>query len=157
MAKIVSNFNSFEVVSTSARGAKLLVADNGKAVWVMGRSVREDGTLTDSAIKALNESEWSKEDALASVKTRDEYKKQKSEFFKEIVNCTIEKKFFKDYNEKCFKVATTDCERVYGHTCHVYTYLPKSVVSKVSEGKDHVILAMPRWMFGNKKICGVVE
>ena len=138
------------ILRTTARGAHL-ITDGERVVWVMGRSVRADGSLTPSGLAALTASDktytqWQAEEAERELWRTDREAAREKAFQEGKVATTIELPSPRvlDYNEKAWKVRTLRTEYRYGRCCSVYEYLPKSVVTIVRDGV-RAKLTMPKW------------
>lgn len=149
------------IVRTSERGA-LLITDGIRIAWVMGRTRRDDGTFTPSALAALAEGKTvaeheadeaarraAKEKAFqdGNLPNKAARRAASDKAFQERklpTNVTIGVGRVTDYSPKAWKIRTDHCQCRYGRWCWKYEYLPKSVVSV--EFKDHAtILTMPKW------------
>lgn len=130
------------IVRTSERGA-LLITDGIRIAWVMGRTRRDDGTFTPSALAALAEGKTVAEHE-ADEAARRAAKEKAFQEGKLPTNVTIGTGRVTDYSPRAWKVRTDDRQCLYGRWCWKYEYLPKSMVSV--EFKDHAtILTMPKW------------
>jgi hypothetical protein len=70
--KIKANLASdkkFEILATSKKGAKL-ITDGEKVTWIMPKQMRSDGTFTEGALKALDESTKTYQDYVEEQKER---------------------------------------------------------------------------------------
>lgn len=144
-----------EILYTSRKGAHLITNGN-KVAWIMARSIREDGTLTPTGVRALQEStksleDWKKEDAQRKFE-----KEHYEEFMHQFVNVSFEKGGIKEYSAKCWKFRTERLVRNYGKWCYEWDYLPKSQAVKVSEDATNIVLTMPRWL-AKKNCLSVME
>ena len=138
------------ILRTSARGAHL-ITDGNVVAWVMGRSVREDGSLTPSGVSALARSEqslsdWQEQEKMRELWRTDREKAKELAFQagKEPVVVTISRDRFTDYSDKAWKVRTDRTKYLYGKWVSVYEYLPKSLVS-AALASDKVEMTMPKW------------
>lgn len=131
-----------DVIRTSPRGA-LLISDGLHVAWVMGRTLRSDGSFTPSALEALAGGKTIAEheaDEAAYRASRD----QKFQDGKRVTTVTVGVGRVTDYSMKAWRVRTNDRQMLYGRWCWCYEYLPKSQVSV--EFKEHAtVLSMQKW------------
>lgn len=142
--------SAITILRTSQRGAHL-ITDGTRVVWVQGRSVRPDGSLTPTGVAALTQStksyaDWQKEEAERELWRTDREAAREKAFQegKQPVTITLASARVYDHSEKAWKIRTLRTQVLYGKVCSVYEYLPKSIVSVVGDG-THSRLTMPKW------------
>ena len=140
------------IIKTSQRGAHL-ITDGIRVAWVMGRSVRADGSVTPTALAALTTgkpyAEWEQEEERRRLWAEDREKAKELAFQegKTPTTITIPAVCIREGSEKSWKVRHGK-QVLYGKYVNHYEYLPKSVVS-VSIDNGVATLTMPKW-FLNK-------
>lgn len=157
---------NYEILKTSARGAKL-VTDGKMVCWLMGRFVREDGSLTpcglvdfSNATKTLDE--YRTEESVRAVKNamfeakramdREAFIKAQAELRemeKRPYDVIFDKSAIVGETDKAYKIWAGRTQVLYGKVCKAYEYLPKSMVSIEYDG-DRAKATMPVWLFKQK-------
>ena len=144
------------ILRTSQRGAHL-ITDGSRVVWVMGRSVRPDGSLTPSGLDALANADktyaqWQEEEAARELwRTDREAAKEKAfQEGKEPTSVSLPVARVTNGSDKAWKVRTNDWKWLYGKQVSVYNYLPKSVVS-VEFTDGLAVLTMPKWFLNKNR------
>ena len=141
------------ILLTSQRGAHL-ITDGSRVVWVMGRSVRPDGSLTPTGLDALANADktlaqWQEEEAARELwrTDREAAKERAFQEGKEPTSLSLPVARVSNGSDKAWKIRTNSTTRLYGKQVSVYNYLPKSVVSvEFSDGL--ALLTMPKWFLG---------
>lgn len=149
----------YKVLKVTNRGA-LLITDDVHVVWVQGFTKREDGSFTKSAVDAMSKAtktvaEWEKEnekwseDAAVRQAAWEREREEKKAYNEAIVSFTCNEEDFKEGSDKAWKVKTKEFQRLYGTLCHVWEWLPKSMVT-INRTDGKVKVSMPRWLYNQK-------
>ena len=161
-----NTISTITVLTTTNRGAKL-ITDGTKAVWVMGRQVREDGSLTAGAREALEASTMTDAEARLLVAARageaaarEELAAKRREENKAKANAdvtiNVRKENFRGERGAAWQVKTsTQMRGRYGNYYNVCAFLPKSKVTVVPQADGSVNITMPAWLMwnNNSMIC----
>ena len=151
-----NNTSNVSILATTTRGAKL-ISNGAKAVWVMGRQVREDGTLTHGALVAIENSTLTHDAAVLMVKARngeaaarEELRKQAREESNTPVTVTVLPANWCGEHGNAWQVRTANTFRNrYGRVCTYCCFLPKSKVTVVRQADGSVNITMPAWVLRN--------
>ena len=149
------------ILATSHRGAHL-VTNGTKAAWVMGRQVREDGTLTAGARESIELSDMTHDAAVqlaaaisgnreAQEQIRKErYEAARTEANAEVtINVTADR--FRGEHGNAWQIRTDNTYRNrYGKTCFAYEYLPKSRVTVVPQPDGSYNITLANWLLREK-------
>lgn len=156
-----NNTASVSILATSRRGAHL-VSNGTKAVWVMGRQVREDGTLTAGAREAIENSEMTHDEAITLAaaingnrEAAEELREQRREAARiendREVTINIARENWRGEHDNAWQVRTNNTFRNrFGKTCSACEFLPKSRVIVIPQPDGSVNVTLANWLLKAK-------
>ena len=149
-------FESGITIIRETNNGALLITDGINVAYIIRNYIREDGTLTNSGMKALLEStktleeyqeegrQWKEKVAREKIEREEAWQKAKEEGAK-LLTFELAKGILKSASVSAYKYMCGRKRDMYGRPCNNYFYIPKSQVN-VERHNGKVYVTLPKWL-----------